>query len=78
MRDERAAITQPVAELDRASEKAPPGLLIRLHLRNALADAVALGLGEGSGDRQEQLRQAIARDVSAQIEQVQLDAEGVC
>jgi hypothetical protein len=37
-----------------------PSLLIGLDLANALADSVALGLGEGGGDRQEQLGQAVA------------------
>ena len=46
----------------------------RLDLANALADSVALGFGEGGSDRQEQLGHTIARDVAAEIEQVELDA----
>jgi hypothetical protein len=53
MRDELAIVTATEAEGDFPSKIATPGLLIRLHLANALADAVALGLGKGGGDRQE-------------------------
>jgi hypothetical protein len=49
-------------------------LLVGLHLSDALSDAVALGLSEGCGDRQEQLTTPIACDVAAQVEQVQFDA----
>jgi hypothetical protein len=49
MRDELAIVAQPVAEVDRSAEIAAAGLLIGLYLANAVADAVALGLGEGGG-----------------------------
>jgi hypothetical protein len=44
------------------------------HLTNVLANAVALSLGEGGGDRQEQLAESVAGDVATEIEQVELDA----
>jgi hypothetical protein len=46
------------------------GLLISVYL----PDALALRFGEGGGDRQEQLGQAVARDVAAEIEQTQSDS----
>jgi hypothetical protein len=55
IRDELAIIATPESEGNLPAEIPPPGLLVRLHLPNSLADAVALGLGEGGGDRQEQL-----------------------
>ncbi len=37
---------------------------------------LALGLGKGRSNGQEQLRQPVAGDVTAEIEQMQLDATG--
>ena len=74
MRDELAVVAAPEPERDLAAEISAARLLVGLHLSNALADAVALGLGEGGGDRQEQLGQAIACNVAAQVEQMERDA----
>jgi hypothetical protein len=52
MWDELAVVAQPVAEGDRSAEIAAAGLLVGLHLSNALADAVTLRLGKGRCDRQ--------------------------
>jgi hypothetical protein len=51
-----------------------PRLLISLHLSDTFANAVAFGLGEGGGDREEQLRQPVAGNVAAQVEQMEGDA----
>ena len=66
------AATEPERNLP--AEVSAARFLIGLHLPDAFANAVTLDLGEGSGDRQEQFRQAIAGDVAAQIEQVELYA----
>ena len=72
--DELAGLADAVAERRGPAEVAPASLLVGLHLPDPLADAVALGLGEGGGDRQEQLRQAVARNVAAKVEEVKGDA----
>jgi hypothetical protein len=69
-----AALAQPVTERHDASQISAPGFLVGLHLSNALPDAVALCFGKSSSDRQEKLADAVAGDVAAEIEQVQLDA----
>ena len=74
MRDQLPAVGATEPEWNLPAEVSATGLLIGLRLPNALADAVALGLGEGGGDRQEQLTKPIACDVTAQVEQVQFDA----
>ena len=74
MQDEFAAIAASEPEGDFPAEISAARLLIRLHLANAFADAVALSLSEGGGDRQEQLGQAIAGDVPAEVEQMEFDA----
>jgi hypothetical protein len=43
-------------------------------LSNSLPDVVALSLGKSRRDGQEQLADPVARDVAAEVEQVQLDA----
>jgi hypothetical protein len=63
-----------VAERYRAAEIPAASLLVGLHSSDALSNAISLGLSEGCGDRQEQLADPIARDVAAQVEQVELDA----
>ena len=74
--DELAAVrpAAPEAERDNAAKVAPPRPLVGLRLPDALADAVALRFREGGGDRQEQLGQAVARDVAAQVQKVEVDA----
>ena len=74
MRDELAGLAATEPERNLPAEVAAASFLVRLHLTDALADSIALRLGEGGGDRQEQLGQAIASDVAAEIEQVELDA----
>ena len=53
MRDKLAALAHPEPERRRAAEIASPRLLIGLALADALADAVALGLGESRGNGQD-------------------------
>ena len=60
VRDEFAGVAAPEPKGNLPAKVSPTGLLIGFHLANALANAIALGLGEGGGDRQEQLRQAVA------------------
>jgi hypothetical protein len=74
VRHQLAVVAQPVAERYRAAEIPAASLLVGLHLSDALSNAISLGLSEGCGDRQEQLADPVARDVAAQVEQVQLDA----
>ena len=74
MRDQLAVVAAPEPKRDFPAEVSAARLLVGLHLPDALADAIALGLGEGGGDRQEQLGQAVAGNVAAQVEQVELDA----
>ena len=69
---ELAVVAAPEPEGDLAAEVSAAGLLVGLGLSDALTDAVALCLGEGGGDRQEELRQAVAGNVAAQIERVEL------
>jgi len=54
MRNELAVVAASEAKRNFAPEVAAPCLLVSLYLGNSLADAVAFGLGEGGGDRQEQ------------------------
>ncbi len=74
MRDKLAVVAAPEPERNLSAQIPPAGLLIGLHLPDAFPDAVALGLGEGGRDCQEQLRYPVAGDVAAEIEQVELDA----
>ena len=74
VRHQLAVVAKPVAERYRAAEIPAASLMVGLHLSDALSDAVALGLSEGCGDRQEQLTKPIACYVAAQVEQVELDA----
>ena len=74
MRDELAGVTPPEPERNLAAQISAAGLLVGFHLPDAFADPIALGLGEGGGDRQEQLGQAVACNVAAEIEQMQSDA----
>ena len=53
VRDEPATVAAPESERQLPAEISLPCLLVRLHLPNSLADAVALGLCEGNGDGQE-------------------------
>ena len=75
--DQRGGTTN-LAEWYRAAEIPAASLLVGLHLSDALSNAISLGLSEGCGDRQEQLADPIARDVAAQVEQVELDALPFC
>ena len=69
-----AVTAQPISERHCATQVAPASLLIGLHLPDAFSDAIALSLRKGSGDRQEQLGYAVAGDVAAEIDQMELDA----
>ena len=51
VRDRLAALAAPEAERNDAAEIATPRPLVGLHLSDAFADAVPLGLGESSGGR---------------------------
>jgi hypothetical protein len=73
-RNERAVNAHLETKGDISAEKAPPGFLVGFGLSNSLPDAVALSLGKSRGDGQEQLADPVARDVAAEVEQVQLDA----
>src|ERR1700722_10197527 len=53
MLDKLTAFAAPVAERHDAAEITPAGLLVGLHLSDALADAVALSFCECRGDGQE-------------------------
>ena len=55
MRDKFAVVASPKSERNLPAEIPASGLLIGLDLSDAFTDAVALGLGEGGGDRQKQL-----------------------
>jgi hypothetical protein len=57
MRDQVAPLAATESKRHLAAEIPSTGLLISLHLPDPLTDTVALGLGEGGGDRQEQLGQ---------------------
>jgi hypothetical protein len=59
IRDEISALAAPEAEGNLSAEIPAPRLLIRLHLPDALADAIPLRLCKGGGDGEEQLTQAI-------------------
>jgi hypothetical protein len=74
MRDELAGVAEPEPERNPSAEVSAARLLVGFRLPDALADAVALRLGKSRGDGQEQLADPVARDVSAQVEQVELDA----
>jgi hypothetical protein len=52
MRDELAVVVGPETEGNLPAEIRAARLLVGLHLPDALADTVTLGLGEGGGDRQ--------------------------
>jgi hypothetical protein len=69
-----AGTTDAPAEGDDAAQVAPPRPLVGLHVCDALADAVALGLGHGGEDGEDQLRDAVARHVAAEIDHVQAHA----
>ena len=58
--DQLAVVASPEPKRNLPPKIPAPGLLVGLHLPNALPDAVALGLGKSGGDRQEQLGQAVA------------------
>jgi hypothetical protein len=60
MRDEIAVLAAPETERNLAAEIPAPRFLVGLHLSDPLPDAISLGLRKGGGDRQEQLRQAVA------------------
>ena len=74
VRDQLAVVAAPKAEGHDAAEIAPPRPLVGLALADTLADAVALGFGKGRSDGQEQFPQAVAGDVSAEVEQMEADA----
>jgi hypothetical protein len=61
------------AEGDCPAEVSIPRTLVALHLCHALADAVALGFGNGRQDGEHQLADAVARQVAAEIEHVECD-----
>ncbi len=58
-RDELAVVAAPEAECNLPAEIPPTGLLIGVDVRDALVDAVALGLGEGGGARLRQRARAL-------------------
>jgi transcriptional regulator with XRE-family HTH domain len=74
MRHELAVVAAPEPERNLPAEIATARLLVGLHLPDPLPNAITLGLSKGCGDGQEQLGQAIAGDVAAQVEQMELDA----
>ena len=55
MRDELAALAETEAKRDIPTEVSAARFLISLHLPDAFPDPITLGLGEGGGDRQEEL-----------------------
>jgi hypothetical protein len=74
IRDEISALAAPEAEGNLSAEIPAPRLLIRLHLPDALADAIPLRLCKGGGDGEEQLTQAIPAMSPPRFEQVELYA----
>jgi len=58
----------PQAAVEQASRR-----VVALHVPNALADPIALVLGDGRQDRENQLADAVAGDVAAQVDHVQRD-----
>src|SRR3954453_16369350 len=64
MFDQRSVLTDAVAERHFPAEIAPPPPLILLHIRDPLADAVALSLGKGGRNSEKQLTQAVPGDVT--------------
>src|SRR5215213_3272076 len=72
MLDEIAVTGDTVAERHLAPEIAPTRLLILLHVRDALPDAVALSLSKGGRDGQEELAQAVPGNVAAEVQQMEL------
>jgi hypothetical protein len=74
IRDEISALAAPETEGNLSAEIPAPRLLIRLHLPNALADAIPLRLCKGGGDGEEQLTQAIPAMSPPRFEQVELYA----
>src|SRR5690349_14312356 len=67
MLDERAVLPDPIAEWHLPPEIAPARLLILLHGRDALPDAVPLGFRKGGCNGQEELAQTVAGDVAAEV-----------
>jgi len=65
VRHQLAVVSSYEAKGDVSAEKAPSGLLVGLHLGDALPDAITLGLSECRGNRQEQLADPVAGDVAA-------------
>ena len=63
-----------ITERHDAAEITAPRFLVSLDLSDPFADAVALSFGESRRDGQEQLREPIAGNIAAEIEQVQTDA----
>jgi hypothetical protein len=71
---ERFAVSrEPVAPLHGAAKKLAARSAVILARLHALADPVALGLGESAGDREKQLRETVA-DIAAEVEQVNVHA----
>ena len=66
-----AIVTASVSERDFAAKISTAQLLIRFDLRNSLTNSIALSLGEGGRNRQEQLRYAISSDIAAEVEKVE-------
>jgi hypothetical protein len=46
-----AVVPAPETKQNHPAEILPPGLLVDLHLPDALADSITLGLGQGGGER---------------------------
>ncbi len=68
--DQRAIIRHPITERHLASEVSPTLALILLHVEDALADAVALGLCRGGEDREEELAEGVAREPMTVVRRV--------
>jgi hypothetical protein len=74
---EPAIVADTKAKREFTSEIPVALALIPLHLRNALTDAVALGLGHRGENSEHQLADAVARHVAAQVDHVQADVSGL-
>ena len=73
--DQRAAVRgEAPAEGHAAAEIVAAAPLVARYLDDSLARAVALGLGDGGQDGEDQLADAVAGRVTAEVDHVQADA----
>jgi hypothetical protein len=77
IRHKCAVIADPKTEGDDPAEVAVALVLVPLDLSDTFADAVAFGLGDRGQDGEDQLADAVAGHIPAQVNHVQADAAGL-